>query len=115
MEADYAERMKATARRAAGGYRSAEAKRRELNTLPSVARHGAQILSILPRAAELYTQQINLGLSGDREAIARARPLLRELLGGEIRLSPGEGGSLWAEYGVHTSSPFGGCRYIWSG
>ena len=82
----------------------AEAKRRELQAVPSFAKQCAQILSVLPRAAELYKQQISLGLSGDREAVARARPLLRELFGGEIRLSPGEGGSLWAEYGIHMTA-----------
>jgi site-specific DNA recombinase len=82
----------------------AEAKRRELDTAPSLTRHTAQILAALPRAAELYKQQISLGLSGDREAITKARPLLRELLGGEIRLSPGENGTLWAEYGIHMAA-----------
>jgi site-specific DNA recombinase len=62
----------------------AEAKRRELQVAPSFAKHRAQILSVLPKAAELYKQQISLGLSGDREAVAKARPLLRELLGGEF-------------------------------
>jgi hypothetical protein len=82
----------------------AESKRRELQAVPSFAKHRAQIFSVLPRAAELYKQQISLGLSGDREAVVKARPLLRELLGGEIRLSPGEGGSLWAEYGIHVAA-----------
>ncbi len=58
---------------------------------------------MLPRAAELYCRQIDEGSGGDLTAAAKARTILRELLG-EILLSPGEDGSLWAEYGMHPAT-----------
>lgn len=84
----------------------AEAKRRELNNAAarSTAGGSAQILSILPKAAEYYGQQIALGLDGDPRAAAKARPIVRELLGGKVRLIPGENGTLWAEYGLHMTA-----------
>jgi hypothetical protein len=53
---------------------------------------------LLPRAAELYRERIQQGLDGDPQAASRARLILRDLLG-EIALSPGPDGSLWAAYG----------------
>jgi hypothetical protein len=44
-----------------------------------------------------------LGLGGDPAAAARARTIVRELLG-EIMLSPGEDGSLWAEYAMQPAA-----------
>lgn len=84
----------------------AEAKRRELNNAAarSAAGSSAQILSILPKAAEYYGQQIALGLDGDPQAAAKARPIVCELLGGKVRLIPGEDGALWAEYGLHMTA-----------
>ena len=61
-------------------------------------------LWVLPRAAEYYGQRIALGLDGDSEAAAKARPIVRELLGGKVDLVPGEDGSLWAEYGLHMAA-----------
>jgi site-specific DNA recombinase len=83
-----------------------EAKRRELTnvTARTVAGDGAKILSLLPKAAEYYGQQIALGLDGDPRAAAKARPIVRELLGGKVELVPGEDGSLWAEYGLHMTA-----------
>jgi hypothetical protein len=72
---------------------------------PSSARPGnvgesAKLLTILPNAAELYRRQIALGLDGAHPQITlKARLALRELLG-QIRLEPGEDGSLWAAYEV---------------
>lgn len=74
----------------------AESKRRELRP---EARQNARILSLLPRAAELYRQQIEQGLDGDPQGASRARLILRDLLG-EITLAPGEDGSLWASYAM---------------
>jgi hypothetical protein len=55
----------------------------------------------LPNAAELYRRQIALGLDGAHPQIKlKARLAIRELLG-QIRLDPGEDGSLWAAYEVH--------------
>ena len=58
-------------------------------------RENTRVLALLPRAAELYRKQIEQGRGGDLVAVAKARTILRDMLG-EIRLSPGEGGSLWA-------------------
>jgi hypothetical protein len=83
----------------------AEAKRRELNSAArNTAGDSAQFLSILPKAAEYYGRQIALGLDGDPQAAVRARPIVRELLGGKVQLVPGEDGSLWAEYGLNMSA-----------
>lgn len=83
-----------------------EAKRRELTNLTArtVASDGTKIISLLPKAAEYYGQQISLGLDGDPRAAAKARPIVRELLGGKVELVPGEDGSLWAEYGLHMTA-----------
>jgi site-specific DNA recombinase len=74
----------------------AEAKRRELIELNSEVRESAKVMSMLPKAAELYRQQITDGLEGSPEAAAKARTILRDMLG-EIRLQPTEDGGLWAE------------------
>jgi len=58
---------------------------------------------MLPRAAELYRDQIEQGLGGDPGAATKARTILRSMLG-EIMLSPGEDGSLWAEYGMQPAA-----------
>lgn len=82
----------------------AENKRRDLAHARNTVGSSAQILSILPKAAEYYGQQIALGLDGDRDAAAKARPIVRELLGGKVDLVPGEDGSLWAEYSLHKAA-----------
>ena len=83
-----------------------EAKRRELANAAtrSAAGDGAKIISLLPKAAEYYGEQISLGLDGDPQAAAKARPIVRELLGGKVELVPGEDGSLWAEYGLQMTA-----------
>ena len=84
-----------------------EAKRRELTSATSriVAGDGAKIISLLPKAAEYYGQQIAQGLDGDLRAAAKARPIVRELLGGKVELIPGEEeGSLYAHYGLHMAA-----------
>lgn len=80
----------------------AERKRRELaHAKPADVSEGAKLLTILPNAAELYRRQIALGLDGSHPQIMqKARLAIRELLG-QIRLEPGEDGSLWAAYEVH--------------
>lgn len=61
----------------------------------------AQSLTILPNAAEFYRRQIAVGLDGAYpQVMAKARLAIRELLG-QIRLKPGEDGSLLAAYEVH--------------
>jgi len=55
------------------------------------------VLSILPKAAELYRRQIALGLDGDPRAALKARVALRELfVGGRVDMQPEADGSLWA-------------------
>lgn len=82
----------------------AETKRRELDHARSTVGNSAQILSVLPKAAAYYGQQISLGLDGDPAAALKARPIVRELLGGKVDLVPGKDGSLWAEYGLHMAA-----------
>jgi site-specific DNA recombinase len=80
----------------------AEYKRRELaHAKPTDISEGAKLLTMLPNAAELYRRQIALGLDGAHPQIRlKARLAIRELLG-QIRLEPGQDGSLWAAYEVH--------------
>lgn len=81
----------------------AEAKRSDLWGTQAQASAGARVLSMLPRAAERYRQQIARGVGGEPEAVGKARLIMRELIPQKIRLQPGEGGSLWAEYGLEHS------------
>ena len=94
----------------------AEAKRRQVFDVQPTERENARVLAMLPRTGELYREQIDQSLGGDPAASAKARTILREMLG-EITLSPGEGGSLWAEYAMQPAAPFDGrrCRNRWSG
>lgn len=59
--------------------------------------HMDRIFSAVPNAAELYRKAIAEGLEGKPETMAKARLVLRELLG-NILLQPAEDGSLWAHY-----------------
>lgn len=52
---------------------------------------------------ELYREQIDRGLGGDPAGATKARTIPREMLG-EITLSPGEDGSLWAEYAMQPAA-----------
>jgi hypothetical protein len=85
------------------GIERAENKRRELLDARPTERENARVLGLMPRAAELYREQIDLGLGGDLAAAAKARTILRDMLG-EIMLSPGEDGSLWAEYAMQPAA-----------
>jgi septal ring factor EnvC (AmiA/AmiB activator) len=85
------------------GIERAENKRHELLDVRPAERENARVLALMPRAAELYREQIDLGLGGDPGAAAKARTILRDMLG-EIMLSPGEDGSLWAEYGMQPAA-----------
>jgi hypothetical protein len=62
----------------------------------------ARILAALPDAAKRYREMINKGLSGSPEETARARVVLRDLLGGSILLEPTKAG-LFAHIGVARS------------
>jgi ferric-dicitrate binding protein FerR (iron transport regulator) len=85
------------------GIDRADNKRRELLDVRPAERENARALALMPQAAELYRAQIDLGLGGEPAAAARAAQILREMLG-EIALSPGEGGSLWAEYAMQPAA-----------
>ena len=76
---------------------AAQRKRRELLDAQPAGRQSAKILTMLPKAAEAYRQQIERGLDDDPREAAKARVLLRDLLG-PIQLCPGQDGSLWAQY-----------------
>jgi site-specific DNA recombinase len=88
------------------GIERAENKRRELLDVRPAERENARVLALMPKAAEMYREQIDLGLGGDPSAATKARTILREMLG-EITLSPGEDGSLWAEYAMQRVFPAG--------
>jgi hypothetical protein len=61
----------------------------------------AKLLAMIPRAAELYREQVMQGLNGDPRAALKARMFLRDLFkDGKIIMSPGEDGSLWARYSL---------------
>jgi hypothetical protein len=76
----------------------AEEKRRALeNNLPE-AGQSSKVVATLPKAAELYRQQIALGLDGDPTAATKARMFLREWFGGQISLEPLADGGLIAHW-----------------
>lgn len=76
----------------------AEAKRQNLLEAQPAAKESAKLLTILPRAAEMYRRQITQGLDGNAREAMKARVFLREYFGGRIDLEPGESGELWANY-----------------
>jgi site-specific DNA recombinase len=76
----------------------AEAKRRELEQQQPEAKQSAKVLSILPRAAELYRRQLAQGLDGNAREALKARVFLREWFGGKIRLEPLPDGGLMAHW-----------------
>lgn len=82
----------------------AEAKARELQGLGSAAMPATKVFTMLPRAAEAYRRQIALGLEGEPRATLKARSILRELFGGEIRLVPEPDGGLTAHWNLHISA-----------
>jgi site-specific DNA recombinase len=93
----------------------ADAKRRELETEGPDAKQSARVLTMLPQAAEAYRRQITQGLAGDLRAALKARVLLRELFGGEIRLVPDDQGGLVAHWNLHTAALLRGVGTCGSG
>jgi len=81
----------------------AETKRRELQAQQPEAQQSAKVLSILPKAAEMFRRQVELGLDGDPRAALKARVFLREFLG-RINLKREGNDQLWAEYGVQPAA-----------
>lgn len=76
----------------------AESKRRELEAEQPEAKQSARVLSILPRAADLYRRQVAQGLDGDPRAALKARVFLRDWFSGKIRLEPLPDGGLVAHW-----------------
>jgi hypothetical protein len=74
---------------------------------PEIRREARAVLAMLPKAAELYRQQIALGLKGDPEAAATARTTLKELTGGGVRIER-DGNAVWAEYHASRIALFSG-------
>jgi hypothetical protein len=72
--------------------------RTKLEAAQPAAKEVAKVATMLPNAAEVYRQQIELRLDGDARAALKARVTLRKLCG-TILLEPGEEeGSLWARF-----------------
>jgi hypothetical protein len=82
----------------------AEGKRRELEAEQPEAKRSATVLSVLPRAAELYRRQIALGLDGNAREGLKARVFLREWFNGKIRLEPLPDGGLMAHWNENAAA-----------
>jgi hypothetical protein len=93
----------------------AEAKRRELEEQGAAAKPSSRLFTMLPQAAEAYRRQITQGLAGDARAALKARMLLKELFGGEIRLVPDDQGGLVAHWNLHTAALLRGVGTVGSG
>jgi hypothetical protein len=66
-----------------------------------------------PRSAEASWRKITRGLDGDEREALKARALLRELFGGEVRLVPLEGGGLDARWNLHAAALLWGAGIKW--
>ncbi|MDH3430908.1 MAG: recombinase family protein [Gammaproteobacteria bacterium] len=75
----------------------AESKRQDILDAQPAARQSAKILVALPKLADVYRRQIKKGLSDNPREVAKARVILRDLLG-PIRLCPESDGGLVARY-----------------
>lgn len=73
-------------------------ERRRMLLSQASAPNVAQEIAMLPTAAADFSQQIKLGLAGDRSASLRARVTLRLYFGEQFRMLPEAGGALYAEY-----------------
>jgi hypothetical protein len=82
----------------------AEAKRRELQDQQPEVKQSAKLLSILPRAAELYRRQVAEGLDGNPREALKARVFLREWFSGKIRLEPLPDGGLMAHWNQNVTA-----------
>jgi hypothetical protein len=92
-----------------------EAKRVQLLAATPAARLGAKISAMLPQAAALLREQIEMGLDGDAKAAAKARIVLRGLFGGPITMRRAPDGSLWADYALHNAMILNACGTYGSG
>lgn len=60
-----------------------------------------EALSMLPKLTRIYREQILVGLNGNPEATARARSILRELIG--VVTIKAEGDQIWCEFQMRRS------------
>jgi site-specific DNA recombinase len=93
----------------------AEAKAHELQSLDARTAPALKVFTMLPRAAEAYRRQIALGLEGEPRATLKARSILRDLFGGEIRLVPEPDGGLTAHWNLHREALLKGLGTYGSG
>ena len=77
-----------------------EAQRRDVEAAQPLERASAKVVAMLPKAAAMFRAQVTAGLDGDAHAAGRARVVLRELFGGEIRLVPEPKGGLVAHWNL---------------
>ncbi len=91
----------------------AEEKQKELVNAQPAAKQSAKMISMLPKAADIYRRQIDRGLDNDARAAGKARVILRKLLG-NIQLTPEQGG-LWAEFEVQPAALLKGVGTCGSG
>lgn len=73
------------------------------------------MLSVLPRAADLYRRQITLGLDGNPREALKARMFLREWFSGQIRLEPLPDGGLMAHWNQNEAALLRGCERLVAG
>jgi site-specific DNA recombinase len=98
-----------------GVIRDVEQKRAVVKAAQPEAKQHARVLALLPKAAQAYAEQLELGIddAGDPRAVQRARLILRDLIG-KITYTPRPDGSLWASYrlnpGILVSGPQTGHR-----
>jgi len=81
----------------------AEGKRSELEAQRPEGKQALKVVSILPKAAEIFRRQVEQGLDGDPRAALKARVTLREWFCGRIDLER-HGDELWANYGVRPTA-----------
>jgi site-specific DNA recombinase len=87
-----------------------EAKRRELLAARPAEPAQAGVFGLLPKAAAAFCKVVKSGLAGHPEATAKARVVLRGLVG-RIDLQPRLDGSLWASYRLN---PAALVKPVWS-
>jgi hypothetical protein len=93
----------------------AEGKRRDLEAEQPEAKRSAKVLSMLPRAAELYRRQVAQGLDGNPREALKARVFLRGWFSGKIRLEPLPDGGLVAHWNQNAAALLRGSERVVAG
>jgi hypothetical protein len=78
-------------------------------------KQSAKLLSILPRAAQLYRRQIEEGLDGNPREALKARVFLREWFSGKIRFEPLSNGGLMAHWNQNAAALLHGPDHVVAG